>query len=97
MAIDSTERALDLNPNLPYAWGHQAVAYLQMGNFERGEIGFKRMLEIRPDNDWALFNLTSALYYQRKHQEASQILERLRRTNPTYPRIELLATMLAKK
>lgn len=96
MAVDSAKRALELNSNLPYALGHQAVAYLQMGDFKQGEIVFKKMLEARPNNDWALFNLTSTLYYQGKYQEASQTLELLRRANPTYPRIDLLANMLKK-
>lgn len=93
-AIESTSRALSLDPYLVYGWGHQGIAWLFLGEFAKAEDCFRRMIQLRPRDDWARFNLVSALFHQGKREEAHLTFLELQALNPRYPRLEMLAQML---
>jgi len=97
LAIDSAERALELDSTLASAWGHKGVALMGLGQFEEAAGAFRQLLQLRAKSEWALFNFCAALYYAGDRDQARDAFRRLKSENPRHPRLGVLADLIGMK
>ena len=71
-AIDSWEKALNLNPNLSEAWHNRGSALGRLGRYEEAIESFERSLFVDPNNYQAWNDRAHALYQLQKWQEATE-------------------------
>ncbi len=75
-AIDSWEKALNLNPNLSEAWHNRGSALGRLNRYEEAIESFERSLAVAPDNYQAWNDRAHALYQLQKWQEATESWEK---------------------
>lgn len=86
-AVNSAQRAIDLDPNLFEAWSHQGVGWLGLRNASRAADCFRIHVSHRPNDTWTLFNYCAALHYLGNRSESIEVFMKLEQLNPNYPRL----------
>jgi tetratricopeptide (TPR) repeat protein len=92
-SLDLFLKSIDLfkDKKLPYLG--IASCYANMGKYEEAVYYYKKVLEIEPDNPFALCSIATIYYNQRKKplSEISEIINTCIKKNPTYKPIYALA------
>ncbi len=81
-AIDSFERAIEIDPINSDAFRGIARAYEQIGEFDEAESVYKRAIRLRPSY-WVGYNLLGGFYYRRAQYENA--IEQYRRVTELTP------------
>jgi eukaryotic-like serine/threonine-protein kinase len=76
-AVQSLERALDLEPVNPSAGRELAAVYEAMGKLEDAESTLKKGLALRPGDWTSLYDLAMFYYRQNRYREAVSLLQRV--------------------
>lgn len=59
-AVEDYSKAIDNEPDYPFAFNKRGQANLEMGNYEQAFKDFERVIQFRPDDDQAKQNLANA-------------------------------------
>jgi protein O-GlcNAc transferase len=91
-ALQSFQRAIDLQPDYSSALNNSGVLLREMHRHAEALARFQRVLEFKPDDQMALSNSATLLTEFKQSQQAIATLERLMALNPEY---EYAAGMLS--
>jgi tetratricopeptide (TPR) repeat protein len=78
-AIELLHRALSSDPTLPCGWANLGVTYSQSGKLALAEQSYKKSLELRPDDQSVMSNLSSLYARMGRDREARIWHERARK------------------
>jgi len=81
-AIQEFEKALSINPKDPRAHNDLGVIYKDRGNLQKAESYFINSIEIEPEFNLAIINLTDLYVQQNKFLDAIQLLEKSLKLKP---------------
>ena len=73
-ALESFDRAIELDPNDALAWLSRGAALGNLGRHQEALESFDKAIELDPNNALAWFNRGRALYALGRHQEALDLL-----------------------
>ena len=82
LALRFFNRALDLNPNSPYAWNFAGLAYLGLGDYSQAFSAFDRCLTLNSSGFACLLNYASAKLESRDFDAAKRYLARAAALEP---------------
>ncbi len=69
-AIMVLNKAIDLDPNRPYAYNNRGLAYYGNGEIEKAISDYRKAIEIDPNSIVMMANMGNALSKQKKYSEA---------------------------
>jgi len=87
-AVGELDKAISIDPGSPEAFNNRAVAYLEMGKRlrvklnEKVESNLLTALKLRPDYEYALFNMAYFLMQNGRNREKQKYKDRLAKLHP---------------
>lgn len=84
-AVNSTNSAIELNPNSVTAWFNRAVFLDSLHQYEAAAIAYQEALKIEPKQERVWFALGVVLLRLKRDQEALTAFEEALKINPNYP------------
>ena len=95
-SLNDFQIAYKYHPNSPAVINNLGYAYSQAGNYKKAISLFKESLEIFPENEDGIINLTNAYYLDKNYTEARRTLQRCDRESDN-PKISTLQKAIEEK
>jgi len=79
-ALEAYKKTIEINPNMIKAWNTLSIIYKLLKDFDNSIITSKHVLEIKPDDIFAQYNLIH-LYYNKKGFKKLNLIEVIQQIN----------------
>jgi arylsulfatase A-like enzyme/Tfp pilus assembly protein PilF len=74
-ALQNFDKAIQLDPNLSDGYNGRGAVYLALNESKKAVLDFKKVIELKPENADAYFNITYALINDGRKKEAIDVLD----------------------
>jgi tetratricopeptide (TPR) repeat protein len=92
-AIDHLQKAAQIDPQFSDAYNGLGVVHMALGQTQMASEEFQQAINLEPDHDQAVANLSIALFRLQRFRDAEQVARRSLKLNPTRSKLRYVLGM----